>query len=429
MSRSNFATLAEKVMKLSVADDVTVGFSHKVENTTRFAESRITQNLSRKVAHLTVKVAFGCKKGSSDTTDLTEEGIGEAVRRAEDMAKHAHEDPEYVSPLGAQEYPQVPDRFYPETAEASPDLRAEAVKSMVSEAFKAGMSAAGRFVTGQQSLGWATNKGLFAFHSHSFTEGVMTAIAEDSSGYAHQAAENLRDISSAMIAETAVRKAEMGRNPIELEPGHYTVILEPLALADLLVYMFYLMDARPADEGRSFFTGKLGQKIFDERLTLVSNPTDPANPAAPFLEDGIPASPLVIAEKGVLKSLFYDLVWAAQKGVQPTGRRRFCTFSGGEGTVDDLLKRVARGVLVTRFWYVRHVDPMKVLITGMTRDGTYLVEDGKMVKAVRNLRFNDSPVQVLSGVKDVGEPVRTHMSFRVPPVVVEEFNFASGTLF
>jgi predicted Zn-dependent protease len=429
MKKSDFAALAEKVVRLSAANDVTVRLSHKEENTTRFAESRITQNMSRKVTRLTVKVAFGSTTGISDTTDLTEEGVREAVRRAEGMAKHAHEDPEYVPPLGPQEYPEVPNRFYPETAEASPDLRAEAVKSMVSEAFKAGMSAAGRLVTGQELLGWATNKGLFAFHPHSFAEGVMTAMAGDSSGYAHQASENLPDISPAMIAQTAVRKAEMGQNPIELKPNYYTVILEPLALADLLVYMLYLMDARSADEGRSFFTGKLGQRIFTERLTLVSDPTDPTNPAVPFLEDGVPASPLVIAEEGVLQSLFYDLVWAAQKGVQPTGRRRFCTFSGGRGTASDLLKGVERGILITRFWYVRYVDPMQVLVTGMTRDGTYLVENGKIVKAVKNLRFNDSPVRALLAAKGMGEPVRTYMGFRVPPVVVEEFNFTSGTLF
>jgi predicted Zn-dependent protease len=429
MNRSDFESLAEAGIKLSVADDVAIGFSHRIENTTRFGESRITQNISRRLARLTIKVAVGRKKGSADTTNLTEQGIREAVGRAEDLARRAPEDPEYASPLGPQEYPEVPNRFYPETAEASPDIRAEAVRRMVSETSKAGMNAAGRFVTGWELLGWATNKGLCAFHAYSFAQGVMTAKADDSSGYAHQESENLKEIVPTIIAETAVKKAKMGRDAVALEPGYYTVILEPLALTDLLAYMLHLMDARSADEGRSFFTAKLGQEIFDKRVTIVSDPTNPANPAVPFLEDGTPASPLIIAEKGVLKNLFYDLVWAAQKRIQPTGKREFCTLSGGKGTLDDLVKGVMRGLLVSRFWYIRFVDPMRGLVTGMTRDGTFLVEDGKIIKAVRDMRFNDSPARVLSAMRDIGEPVRTYMSLHIPPVVTEKFNFTSGTLF
>jgi predicted Zn-dependent protease len=385
--------------------------------------------VNRDVASLSVCSAFGSRKGCADTTDLTEGGLRAVVKRAEDIAKQSSEDPEYVSPLGPQEYPQVPERFFPETFQASPGLRAEAVCKMVSPVSRRGMTAAGRFVTGSEARGWATNRGLFAFHSRSFAEGVLTATADDASGYGQEASEDLNEISAERIAEIAVRKAEKGRKPEELEPGHYTVILEPLAVADILVYMLSLMDARPADEGRSFFTGKTGQKIIHESLTLVSDPTDPNNPGWPFLEDGLPAGPLIIAQKGALNTLFCDRNWARQKGIPPTGRRWFCSLSSGKGTNEDLSTKVERGILVTRFWYIRYVDSMKALVTGMTRDGTYFVKSGRVVGAVKNMRFNESVVDVLSSVRDAGSPVRTSMRFRVPPLVIENFNFASGTLF
>jgi predicted Zn-dependent protease len=425
----DFQTLAERVMKLSTADDVTVGSSHRVENLTRFGENRITQNMSRKVTSLTVGLAFGSRKGSADTTDLTEDGLKAVVKRAEELGKQSSEDPEYVPPLGRQVYPGVPERFFKETAEASADLRAEAVCKMVSQASRLGMTAAGRFATGWEARGWATNKGLFAFHRRSFAEGALTAMDRDASGYAQGGSENLQEMSSDGIAAAAVKKAEVGRNPIDFEPGGATVILEPLAVADLMAYMLYLMDGRAADEGRSFFTGKIGERILDERLTLTSDPTDPHNPSWPFLEEGLSANPLIITEKGILKNLFYDRNWAHQKGIPPTGRRWFCTLTGGEEKAEDLLKKVERGILVTRFWYIRYVDPMKVLVTGMTRDGTYLVENGRVTRAIKNMRFNESVVDVLSSVGALGSPVRTSMRFLVPPLVVENFNFVSSTLF
>lgn len=429
MKGDEFGALAERVIRLSQADDVTVGFSHRVENLTRFGENRITQNMSRDVTSLSVSSAFGSQKGCADTTDLTDDGLKTAVKRAEELAKQGSENPEYVPPLGRQEYPQVPARFFEETFGASADLRAAAVCKMVSQVSRRGMTAAGRFVTGSEARGWATNRGLFVFHSRSLAEGVLTAMADDASGYAHEASEDLSEVSPERIVEVAVKKAEKGRDPKQIEPGHYTVILESLAVADLLVYMLSLMDARPADEGRSFFTGKTGQKIIHESLTLISDPTDPNNPGWPFLEDGLPADPLIIAQKGVLSTLFFDRNWARQKGIPPTGRRWFCSLSSGEGTSEELLAKVERGILVTRFWYIRYVDSMKVLVTGMTRDGTYLVKNGRIVGAVKNMRFNESVVDVLSSVRDAGSPVRTSMRFRVPPLVVENFNFASGTLF
>jgi predicted Zn-dependent protease len=225
---------------------------------------------------------------------------------------------------------------------------------------------------------------------------------------------------------------------VAIEPGRYTVVLEPTAVGNLLQLITGAMNARGADEGRSFFSkpgggNKIGDKVVDERVTITSNPFDPDTYGTPFTGEGLPTGPVTWIEKGVVKNLNYDRYWAQKQGKQPTGSAGGLKMPGGNETIESLIAACERGVLVTRFWYIRGVDPRSILYTGLTRDGTFLIEQGKIVKAIKNFRFNESPVVMLNNVLAMGRPVRVSASESgnagapvvVPPLLVRDFNFTS----
>jgi len=221
----------------------------------------------------------------------------------------------------------------------------------------------------------------------------------------------------------------MARHPQEVPPGDYTVVLEPAALAELLAYMVWSMDAKAADEGRSPFTGKEGTAIAHEQVTLQSLPTHPECPSLPFFDDGMPAPDVSWIERGVLKTLVYSRFWAQKQGKPFTGFPTNLILQGGQHSLEELIAQVEDGLLITRFWYIRYVDPMQLLLTGMTRDGVYRIQDGQVSHAVKNLRFNESPLVVLQNVRLLGIPQRVEGSFLVPSAVVDGFTFSSTTTF
>jgi predicted Zn-dependent protease len=239
-------------------------------------------------------------------------------------------------------------------------------------------------------------------------------------------------------SERAVAKARLSRQPTAIEPGRYTVILEPTAVGNLLSRLTGAFNARSADEGRSFFSRqgggtKIGMKVVDERVTLWSDPFDPEAPAQAFSGEGLPLRRISWIENGVVKNLAYDRYWARQKGTEPTPFPGTLRMSGGTATLEELIASTQRGILVTRFWYIRGVDPRTILLTGLTRDGTFLIEQGRVTRAVKNLRFNESPVFMLNNVEALGRPERVNaseslgpgMPIIVPPLKVRDFNFTS----
>jgi predicted Zn-dependent protease len=238
-------------------------------------------------------------------------------------------------------------------------------------------------------------------------------------------------VDAAATARLAAEKAVAGRDPKPLEPGQYPVILEPQAVSDFVSWALWCLQARQADEGRSFFAtpgggNKIGQRVAAESVTIRSDPAHAAVPCCAFADDGLPVRPQTWIERGVVKQLIYDRFWAQKQGVAPTGRPANLVMAGGEGSLEDLIRATDRAVLVTRFWYIRFLDPQTILLTGLTRDGTFWVEDGQIKHGLRNFRFNESPIALLNSVTALSAPVRRGRS-HVPAIAASAFTFSSAS--
>jgi predicted Zn-dependent protease len=258
------------------------------------------------------------------------------------------------------------------------------------------------------------------------------------SGWAGAAHSDWRRIAPDDLAARAIEKARRSAQPTAIEPGRYTVILEPTAVGNLVQLIAFALNARSADEGRSFFTkpgggNKVGSKVLDERVSLWSDPLDPEAASYPFTPDGLPVSKTTWIENGVVRNLSYDRYWAEKQGKTPTPFSGTLCMSGGETSLEDMIASTNRGLLVTRFWYIRPVDPRTILYTGLTRDGTFLIENGKITRAVKNLRYNESPIFMLNSLEALGKPVRVSASedgspwgaIVVPPIKARDFTFTS----
>jgi predicted Zn-dependent protease len=286
----------------------------------------------------------------------------------------------------------------------------------------------------------ANNKGMFAYRRQTGSAMTTTVRTPDGtgSGWAGASHHDWTKIDAAALGARAIEKAKRSVNPVAIEPGRYTVVLEPTAVGNLVQLIAGSLAARNADEGRSFFSKpgggtKIGQKVIDERVTLLSDPFDAETPGAPFGGDGLPTRKNTWIENGVVKNLAYDRYWAQKQGVEPNGAGGGLRMSGGDVSLEDMIASTQRGLLLTRLWYIRPVDPRTILFTGLTRDGTFLIENGKITRAVKNLRWNESPIFMLNNLEAMGRPVRVSASedgspgqaVVVPPVKARDFNFTS----
>ncbi len=275
------------------------------------------------------------------------------------------------------------------------------------------------------------SKGLFGYNketSGDFTITVRTAD-ERGSGYGVQSFTDASKLDTKGVTQIAIDKAVSSRDAKEMQPGKYTVILEATASGELLSLMINALDARSADEGRSFFGkkgggNKIGEKLFNEKVQIISDPSNLDNPASPFAPDGRPRQRVTWVENGVLKNLPYSRYWAQQKGVDALPPPSGIIMQGSEQTLTDLIKGTEKGILVTRFWYIRPVDPQTLVFTGLTRDGTFYIENGAMKYAIKNFRFNESPAAMLNNVEALGKPVRIGGNM-IPPMKIRDFNFTS----
>lgn len=428
MNEKEAREICEKAIAFSEAEHVQVNLNGVRSASTRYANGEITQNVARNQATLRITCAYGNKVGQCSTSRLDTESIREAVKRAEEMARVAQPDTEFLPPPDPTTYRLV-QAYADSTAHAPPDDRARVVLAVINEASARGLKTAGSFATNAYVTAVANNKGLFGYHTATQASLICTMMAEDSSGWAEQTHEDINRISPEAVAQRAANKAETARHPQEVSPGDYTVVLEPAAIAELLAYMAWSMDAKAADEGRSAFTSKEGTAIGNQQVTLQSLPTHPECPAIPFFDDGMSTPDVTWIENGVLKTLAYSRYWAQKQGRAFTGHPSNLILQGGSHSLEDLIAQVEDGLLITRFWYIRFVDPMQLLLTGMTRDGVYRIQNGRVTHAVKNLRFNESPLVVLKNVRLLGEPQRVEGNMLVPPVVVDGFTFTSTTTF
>jgi predicted Zn-dependent protease len=411
LSRQEAETLLRRALEFSHADEARANLQSGASGNTRFAVNQISTSGDVNNAALVVTSAFGRRVASATTNNFDELSLRRVVATSERLARLTPENPEYMGELGPQQYPEV-NAYFDETAALDAERRARAVREITTRAREAGLVSTGYlpYVAGAQAV--ATTRGLFAYGSFTGASLTTTVRTPDGtgSGWAGTGVSDWRHVDPAALGATAIDKARLSRDPVEVEPGSWTVILEPTAVANLVQLMAFAMNARAADEGRSFLSrpgggNRIGERIVDERVTLRSDPTDPSLATIPFGGDGLPNRPMTWVDNGVVRNLVYDRFWAHRQGREPTGYPAGLAMSGGDATIEQMIASTERGLLVTRFWYIRGVDPRTILFTGLTRDGTFLVENGTIAHAVKNLRWNESPVAMLSNIEMMGRPV------------------------
>jgi len=439
LSREECDAIAKRALSFASADETRVLVTSSNVSNTRFAVNQISTGGDAFDSVVTVISKFGKRSGSASTNQLDDATLRTVVQTAERIAKLSPEDPEAMPELGPQVY-QPGINWSDATASLDPTSRATAVKRITEPAKTGGLVSTGfmEAITGAQAI--ANSKGLFAYNRSTSSVLTTTVRTPDGtgSGWAGATHHDWSRIDAAALGARATRKARASAKPVAVEPGRYTVVFEPTAVGNLVQFIARAFNARAADEGRSFFSrpggkNKIGEKVVDERVTIVSDPFDPDIAASPFSSDGLPTRRVVWIENGVVRNLDYDRYWAQHVGRAPTGAGGSIKMNGGTASLEDLIRSTQRGLLVTRFWYLRPVDPRTILYTGLTRDGTFLIENGKITKPVKNFRFNDSPIFMLNNLEAMGVPERVSASeggepgqaIVVPPIKVRDFNFTS----
>jgi predicted Zn-dependent protease len=428
-------SLLERTIAANPGRTMALGVSATETGSTRFANNVITTNGVYNKLNLGVQVYKGKKMGIVTANELNEDKIRDAVLRADALAEVAPENAELMPMLGPQTYPAVPPLHYPATAAITPDERAAAIISVVDKAKARNLEAAGFYETSSYASVSLNSLGQYYYATGSRAYYSNTLRGGTGSGWAGADEEDVAKLRTGELADRAVRKALESRNPQKLAPGKYTVVLEPAAVADFLWLLFYNFGAREADEGRSFLSlpegkNRLGEALFSPKVTIYSDPAFPGMPAFPVGEDGLPVGRTAWVEKGVIKNLNYTRYWAQKSGHEPVAFPSNIIMEGGSGSVDDLVRSTDDGVLVSRLWYIRDLNPMILLMTGLTRDGVFRIKNGNVAHPVNNFRFNESPVNVLKNVVRMSKPVRalggeTGQSAFVPGLVVKGFNFSS----
>jgi len=437
MSREEAQALLERILGFSTADRAQASVNSFRASNSRFAANQLSTAGTVDDAGVSIQSWFGSKHASTRTNDLSDESLRAAVARSEAQARLAPDDPEDMPLLGPQTYVPV-QSYFDSTAELSAGARAQAALTALEVTRASGdLLASGYIETQANATALANSAGLFAYHRSTTANYTLTVRTTDGTGSGWAGADNpdWSKLDFRAVSRRAIEKARASRNPVAIEPGRYTTILEPQAVGDLTQLMLFALSARSADEGRSPFAkvgggNKVGEKILDERISMISDPQDPILLARPFDGEGLPLNRQVWIENGVLKALNYSRYWAKKTGQTPTGGPSSCLIPGGTTSVDAMIAQTERGVLLTRLWYLRQVDPRTILYTGLTRDGTFLVENGKISRAIQNFRFNESPLFMLNRVEAMGPSERlagteSGGDVAMPALKVRDFNFTS----
>ena len=430
--------LAERILSMSPGELTEVSVRGGVSRLTRFSDNYVHQNVSEAGHTATVRVIFGKKIGTASTNSLDEESLREAVAAASKMAELQKPNEEFNGIPGPATY-EEPKTFFDSTFDFSPLDRARAVKVIVDAAQAKGFRAAGAYSTGASEVCLANSLGLRAYHSGTMANLRTVVMSDSGSGYGDASAMDVSDIDPQSVAATAVGKCEMNKDPEPVPAGEYEVVMEPHAVAEMVGYLVRGgFAAQAVSEGRSFLVGRLGQKLFSDLVNIWDDGLDPLGFPMPFDMEGVPKRKVVLVENGVAKELLYDFKTAKKEGKEPTGHGGFGgwgpmasnLFMGpGRSTMDELIRGTKRGILITRFHYTNMAHPMRVLVTGMTRDGTFLIEDGKIVRPVKNFRFTESALRVFATVDAAtAERVRAGRAV-VPAIHVPAFNFTGVTEF
>jgi len=403
---------------------------------TRFAESRIHQNVAEANALLSVRAIVGKRIGCARTNQLTQDEVRGAARRALELARVAAEDADFVSLPGPQPMPSV--KGYSEaTAASTPEQRAETARDIAEVAGEDRCTASGSISVEAGELAIGNSLGVRVYTPLSQASLVLVVTDDESSGYADWRGVDLAQLDARASAETATQKCVDGRNAEAGSPGDYAVVLEPAAVGELAMFLGYLgLGALSVQEGRSFLTGRLGERVVGESITIWDDGTDSRSLAMPFDWEGQPKRKVMLIENGVARNVVYDSYTANREGKQNTGHALPAPnthgplplnlfLEPGEASVDEMVASMERGILVTRFHYVNVVHEKETVITGMTRDGTFLIEDGKRTKPLKNLRFTQRVVEALSHVEMIGREGKLEEHAYVPALKIGKFSFTS----
>jgi predicted Zn-dependent protease len=430
LTKEEAQAILKKALSFSKADECEITLSGNIGGNIRYARNEVSTSGTEENTSMSVESRFGKRSGVATINEFDDKSLEKVIRRSEEIARLAPESPEYIALLGPQQYITTKANF-DATAKIDPAYRADAAAKSIAAATAKGLTAAGFLEHNTSFVAKQNNKGLFAYHPSTNIDFSVTMRTEDGtgSGYVTQDFSDASKLDTGKASQIAADKAANSKNARALEPGKYTVILEPAASIDLLRNMFSNMDQRAAEEGRSFLSKpggktKVGEKLVDERITVYSDPSNLEVPTAPFAGDGRAHQNVVWIDKGVVKNLYNTRYWASNKGsasIPPPGNT---IMEGGNQSLEDMIKSTKRGILVTRLWYIRSVDPQTLLYTGLTRDGTFYIENGKIMYPVKNFRFNESPVIMLNNLEALGKPQRIDGSL-IPPMKIRDFTFTS----
>jgi predicted Zn-dependent protease len=433
----------QRAAKSMGVPDVEMLMGARTEALTRFANNAIHQNVAETSKVLSVRALIGNTTARATTNRMDPDAIHEVVEQAITLTKAAAPNDDVLplaAPLPVSEVP----RFDSATANSSPEDRARSVAEAIRLVEAASQTAAGIYSTEHEGEAIFNSAGLAAWHSETMARFSITAIAEDSSGWAKASATTLGALHPLDLAHRACEKAKLSRRPREVPPGEYVVILEPAATLDLVGQVFGDFSATALEDQHSFLTERLGTKLFGENIHIVDDCRHPLQSGAPFDGEGVLRRKLALVEHGVPREIAYSRAAARRAGVEPTGHGfplpndvgeapMNIVVEGGSSSLDEMIACTERGILVTRFWYIREVDPYEKIMTGMTRDGTFLIEGGRLVCGLKNFRFNQSLIELLNSVEAMSPSVRASgeeaMDMVVPAMKVRNFHFSELTKF
>jgi predicted Zn-dependent protease len=463
LTKETAGDIFDRIKKLSSADEVEVLFSGGRFALTRFANNMIHQNVAEENHVVSVRSVFGGRTARAFTNKFDEESLRQVVRSAESLAKVQHPDadllpmPDARSTGGTPVPTQVvPSRHFQQTADITPELRAEGVKKIVGVAQRHKLTTAGVFSSAESLDGIFNSRGLSRWHTQTSAEISITMLAADSSGWQKANSPDVANLNPLALAEVSAQKALDSARPREIPAGKYTVILEPAAVLDIVGFMFWDYSGMAILDQRSFLTGRIGAKLFGNNITIWDDVAHPLQTGSPFDGEGMQRQRVGLVENGIVKRVVYARATAERMKrsefkdkvgpIEATGHGFALPNEMGEmplnivfapvsdpQTVEQMIASTEHGVLVTRLWYIREVEPFEKMLTGMTRDGTFLVENGRVQGGVRNFRYNESLIHMLSNVEATSVPVRASgeesFDMVVPAMKVKEFNFTEVTKF
>jgi predicted Zn-dependent protease len=437
LSQQEAKNLVDKVIGYSKLPQCQADLSWTEDSFIRFANNGITTSGYRITQQVSISsVTEDKREGNAVVTEVTDEALRRGVELAEQLARISPPNPEDMPALGPQKY-LVLKNFDSFTAAARGDIMIPHVKAVIDSAKQSQLTAAGFIQRSANAVAVGNKAGLFGYHTYtdSSLTNTMRTAGGTSSGWASETSVSVKDVNGETVGRVSSEKAVRGAGTKKkLDPGKYTVILEPAGVSDLVGYLGFNFGARDAEQGQSFLSKQgggthLGEKMFPDYITLRSDPLDTRLATTPWGPSLLPNQRMAWIDKGVVKNLYYDRFWASKAAKEPTPATNNLVLEGQENTLDDLIRSVGRGLLITRLYYIRMLQPQTLQLTGLTRDGVFLVENGKATDPVTNFRWNESPVRVLQNTKKLGRPSRNQGdetgSSIVPAIVIDGFNLAS----